>query len=65
MTAGWEGIVFFVTLTASMLNPVGILVIIDLDRPRRVLIKMSQPRLVELRHSMALDYYLPPTLITC
>ncbi len=46
---------FFVTLTASMLIASVILVIIDLDRPRRGLIKVSQQRLLELRDSLAVD----------
>jgi hypothetical protein len=44
---------FFVTLVASVLIAAVIFVIIDLDRPRRGLIRVSQDRLVELRDSMA------------
>ena len=43
---------FLVTLTASVLIAAVILVIIDLDRPRRGLIKVSQQRMVELRDSL-------------
>jgi hypothetical protein len=44
---------FLVTLMASILIAAVILVIIDLDRPRRGLIRISQQRLVELRDSLA------------
>jgi hypothetical protein len=40
---------FFVTMVASVLIAAVILVIIDLDRPRRGLIQVSQQRMVELR----------------
>ncbi len=46
---------FFVTLTAAVLIAAVILVIIDLDRPRRGLIKVSQQRLIELRDSLSKD----------
>ena len=42
----------FVTLVASVLIAAVIMVIIDLDRPRRGLIRVSQQRLVELRDSL-------------
>jgi hypothetical protein len=42
----------FVTLVASVLIAVVIFVIIDLDRPRRGLIRVSQDRMVELRDSL-------------
>ncbi len=44
---------FFVTLATSLLIAAVILVILDLDRPRRGLIKVSQQRLVELQDSLA------------
>ena len=44
---------FVVTLTASILIAAVILVIIDLDRPRRGLIKVSQQRMIDLRNSLA------------
>ena len=44
---------FFVTAMASILIASVILVIIDLDRPRRGLIRVSQTRMVELRNSLA------------
>ncbi len=44
---------FFVTLATSLLIAAVILVILDLDRPRRGLIRVSQQRLVELRDSLA------------
>lgn len=44
---------FFVTAMASILIASVILVIIDLDRPRRGLIRVSQTRMVELRDSLA------------
>lgn len=44
---------FVVTLVASILIAAVILVIIDLDRPRRGLIKVSQQRMVDLRNSLA------------
>jgi hypothetical protein len=43
---------FFVTVVASVLIAAVIMVIIDLDRPRRGLIRGSQQRLVELRDSL-------------
>jgi hypothetical protein len=43
---------FFVTVVASVLIAAVIMVIIDLDRPRRGLIRVSQQRLVELRDSL-------------
>jgi hypothetical protein len=44
---------FFVTAMASILIATVILVIIDLDRPRRGFIQVSQNRMVELRQSLA------------
>lgn len=44
---------FFVTAMASILIASVILVIIDLDRPRRGFIRVSQNRMVELRQSLA------------
>lgn len=44
---------FFVTTMASILIASVILVIVDLDRPRRGLIRVSQTRMVELRDSLA------------
>jgi len=44
---------FFVTVVASILIAAVIFVIIDLDRPRRGLIRVSQARMLELRDSMA------------
>lgn len=44
---------FFVTLVAAGLIAAVILVIIDLDRPRRGFIQVSQQRLIELRDSLA------------
>ena len=44
---------FFVTAMASILIASVILVIVDLDRPRRGLIRVSQDRMVELRDSLA------------
>lgn len=44
---------FFVTAMASILIASVILVIVDLDRPRRGLIRVSQDRMVELRESLA------------
>ncbi len=44
---------FFVTLATALLIAAVILVILDLDRPRRGLIKVSQQRLVELQDSLA------------
>jgi hypothetical protein len=44
---------FFVTAMASILIASVILVIVDLDRPRRGLIRVSQDRMVELRQSLA------------
>jgi hypothetical protein len=43
---------FFVTVVSSILIAVVILVIIDLDRPRRGLIQVSQQRMLELRDSL-------------
>jgi hypothetical protein len=43
---------FFVTAMASILIASVVLVIIDLDRPRRGLIRVSQQRMVELRDSL-------------
>jgi hypothetical protein len=43
---------FFVTVVASVLIAAVIIVIIDLDRPRHGLIRVSQKRLVELRDSL-------------
>lgn len=43
---------FFVTMVSSILIAAVILVIIDLDRPRQGLIKVSQQRMVELRDSL-------------
>ena len=43
---------FFVTVVSSILIAVVILVIIDLDRPRRGLIKVSQQRMLELGESL-------------
>jgi hypothetical protein len=43
---------FFVTIISSVLIAAVILVIIDLDRPRRGLIKVSQQRMVDLRDSL-------------
>ncbi len=43
---------FMVTLVASVLIAAVILVIIDLDRPQRGLIKVGLGRMVELRHSL-------------
>ena len=42
----------FVTMVASVLIAAVIFVIIDLDRPRRGLIRVSHERLVELRDSL-------------
>jgi hypothetical protein len=47
---------FFVTLTASMLIAFVILVIVDLDRPRRGLIRVSQERMLDLHHSLESIY---------
>lgn len=44
---------FFVTAMASILIATVILVIVDLDRPRRGLIRVSQDRMLELRQSLA------------
>jgi hypothetical protein len=44
---------FFVTAMASILIAAVILVIVDLDRPRRGLIRVSQQRMVDLRDSLA------------
>jgi hypothetical protein len=44
---------FFVTLMASILIAAVIMVIIDLDRPRRGLIKVSQQRMLDLKDSLA------------
>lgn len=44
---------FVVTLMASMLIAAVILVIIDLDRPREGLIRVSQQRMMDLRHNLA------------
>jgi hypothetical protein len=44
---------FLVTAMASILIASVILVIVDLDRPRRGLIQVSQARMVELRQSLA------------
>lgn len=44
---------FFVTMLASMIIAAVILVIIDFDRPRRGLIKVSQQRMVDLRDSLS------------
>ncbi len=44
---------FFVTVVSSVLIAAVIIVIIDLDRPRRGLIQISEQRLVELRDSLA------------
>lgn len=43
---------FFVTIISSILIAAVILVIIDLDRPRRGWIKVSQQRMIELRDSL-------------
>ena len=43
---------FFVTIISSVLIAAVILVIIDLDRPRRGLIKVSQQRMIDLRDSL-------------
>jgi hypothetical protein len=43
---------FFVTLMAAMLIAVVILVIVDLDRPRRGLIRVGQERMLDLHHSL-------------
>jgi hypothetical protein len=44
---------FFVTVVAAVLIAAVIFVIIDLDRPRRGLIRVSQARMLELQDSMA------------
>jgi hypothetical protein len=44
---------FFVTVVAAVLIAAVIFVIIDLDRPRRGLIRVSQARMLELHDSMA------------
>ena len=50
-------LIFFLAATetamASILIASVILVIVDLDRPRRGLIRVSQDRMVELRESLA------------
>lgn len=46
---------FVVTLVASILIAAVILVIIDLDRPRRGLIRVSQQRMLDLRNNLAND----------
>ena len=43
---------FMVTMVASVLIVAVILVIVDLDRPRRGLIKVGLGRMVELQHSL-------------
>jgi hypothetical protein len=43
---------FFVTIISSILIAAVIMVIIDLDRPRRGLIKVSQQRMIDLRDSL-------------
>jgi hypothetical protein len=43
---------FFVTIISSVLIAAVIMVIIDLDRPRRGLIKVSQQRMIDLRDSL-------------
>jgi hypothetical protein len=43
---------FFVTVVSSILIAAVIVVIIDLDRPRRGLIRVSQQRMVELRDTL-------------
>jgi hypothetical protein len=47
---------FYVTLMASMLIVFVILVIVDLDRPRRGLIGVSQERMLDLQHSLESIY---------
>ncbi len=47
---------FYVTLTASMLIAFVIWVIVDLDRPRRGLIKVGQERLLDLHHNLETIY---------
>ena len=43
---------FFVTMVSSILIAAVILVIIDLDRPRRGLIRVSQQRIIDMRDSL-------------
>jgi len=43
---------FFVTIISSLLIAAVILVIIDLDRPQRGLIRVSQQRMIDLRDSL-------------
>ena len=47
---------FYVTLTASMLIAFVILVIVDLDRPRRGLIRVGQERMLDLHNSLESIY---------
>jgi hypothetical protein len=46
---------FFVTMVSSILIAAVIMVIIDLDRPRQGLIRVSQQRMIDLRNSLK-DY---------